>query len=203
MSTTERPLRADAERNRNRIVEAARVVFAREGLHAGVDAIAREAGVGIGTLYRRFPHKADLIKAIVRDMSEEKLEAIEAIDDADPWAALTATLRVFAEQIASNRTLFGVLRAELPDLPVLTDLRARLIAVFEPRLRAAQAAGIVRDDVSVTDLLPVVAAVARIDPTKPGVDPAIWQRYLALVFDGLRAEGATPLPGTPPPRVLE
>lgn len=202
MPAADRPLRADAERNRRRIVDAAREVFGREGLEAGVDAVAREAGVGIGTLYRRFPTKADLIAAIVADRSEAMLARIEGIENADPWHVLAATLRVFGEQVACDRALFDALRAELPGTAALIDLRGRLLDALEPRLRAAQDAGQVRPDVAVTDLMPVVAAVARIRPIASEGDPALWERYLALVLDGLRAGAPAPLPGAPPAREL-
>jgi AcrR family transcriptional regulator len=202
MAGTDRPLRADAERNRRRIVAAAHAVFARDGLDAGVDVVAREAGVGIGTLYRRFPTKRDLIAAILEDLSAAMLARIETVDDADPWAALTATLRVFAEQVARDRGLFDALKTDMPSAWSLGDMRNRLLDALEPRLAAAQAAGAARADLSVTDLLPVVAAVARIRPIAPGGDAGLWERYLAVVLDGLRAEGASPLPRQAPPRRL-
>src|SRR5215217_3258207 len=110
MATEPRALRADAERNRRRILDAARRVFAEDGLGVGVDAVARAAGVGVGTLYRRFPTKQDLLAAVIEDgvvRLADALEQIEALDD--PWAAFEACARAFAETIARDRGFYEVI----------------------------------------------------------------------------------------------
>src|SRR3954452_1709249 len=104
-----RPLRADAERNRRRILDGARDVFARHGLEAGVDEVARAAGVGVGTLYRRFPTKDDLMLAVVQDNTETmllELEAAAAVDD--PWNSFFAAAHAMAQSTARNRALHQV-----------------------------------------------------------------------------------------------
>lgn len=203
MPVTERPLRADAERNRRRIVAAAGEVFGRDGLEAGVDAIAREAGVGVGTLYRRFPTKTDLIFAVVEERTEATVARVREIDDADPARALAEALHAVGERIAQDRGLFDALVAELPCARLLNGMRAQLLDAIEPRLLAAQEQRAVRGDLAVGDILAIVAAVARIAPKAWDAGPDHWRRYLVLVLDGLRPEVASPLPHAPPPRRLD
>src|SRR3954453_91884 len=108
MAVETRALRADAERNRRRILDAARQVFAEEGLGVGVDAVARAAGVGVGTVYRRFPTKHDLLAAVIEDgvcRLADEVEQIESVED--PWQAFESTVRAFAETIARERGVYG------------------------------------------------------------------------------------------------
>jgi AcrR family transcriptional regulator len=197
-----RALRADAERNRRRILDAARKVFAQQGLGAGVDAVARAAGVGVGTLYRRFPTKQQLLVAVIEDGVARLTEEVEALQPVeDPWEAFAAGLHAFAATIARDRGFFEVIH-ETPELvPVAADAKKRLMAAFDVLLRRAQAAGQVRDDVVVDDVGALCMVAARLPSWRLAAQPELWTRYLALLLDGLRPEGTHAL-GHPPPLPL-
>ncbi|MBW3536067.1 MAG: TetR/AcrR family transcriptional regulator [Gemmatimonadetes bacterium] len=193
-------LRADARRNRERVLVAARAVFARRGLEAGVDEIAREAGVGVGTLYRRFATKDDLVLAIVEDGMGVLLEELEAAATLeDPWEGLEAAMLALAEAMAADRGFVDAVREHLLTLPLFLSLRERLLGACEPLVERGRAAGVLRNDVEALDLLLLARGVVRMPPDRDGVDPRLWRRYLAIVLDGLRREGAGELPVGPPP----
>jgi AcrR family transcriptional regulator len=199
VATEPRALRADAERNRRRILDAARKVFADEGLGAGVDAIARVAGVGVGTLYRRFPTKQELLVAVIEDgvariaCQVEDLHTVE-----DPWEAFTAALHAFAKVIARDRGFLEVIHGEPELVPMARESKDRLMAALEVLLRRAQDAGVVRGDVVVADVPALCMVAARLPSWRLDHQPELWTRYLALLFDGLRPDGAHELEHEPP-----
>ena len=198
-ATTERPLRADAERNRRRILDAAREVFAARGSQAGVDEIARKAGVGMGTLYRRFPTKEALLEAVVRDRLEALIaELEEAARAEDPWTAFAGVMEAIAERVGRDRAVYDLLQAEPALLSEVRDERRRLRAALRPALERAQAAGVVRADVVAADLPSLAAVAARLPAWRLERQPGLWKRYLDVVLDGLRADGATALRCSPP-----
>jgi AcrR family transcriptional regulator len=202
MSVSEPRLRADAERNRVRVLRAAAAVIARDGVNVGVDAIAREAGVGVGTIYRRFASKDDLVRAILAQHVEDTLAQLAqatAVDD--PWEALAAAMHVLAGRFAQDQGLLDAVAAAGSRL-VLVEVRSRLIAALEPVLARAREAGVVREDVAVTDLTPLASMVTRLSASMRAADPRIWERFLAVVLDGLRPGSASPLPRTPLPKRL-
>jgi AcrR family transcriptional regulator len=201
MATT--ALRSDAERNRRRILAAAREVIARDGVDATVEAIAQAAEVGMGTLYRRFPTKDELVRAILADLGEAALaDVAEAASDPDPWSAFERSLSAVARRFAENRGLLDALELE-PHSCQLLEIRARLLEALAPVVERAQGAGVVRTDVAVTDVLPLMALVTKVSPRARALDPAVWERFRAIVLDGLRPDGATPLGGKPLPRQLD
>jgi AcrR family transcriptional regulator len=186
MPATERPLRADAERNRRLILQAAAAVIAREGVDAPVEAIAREAGLGMGTLYRRFASKDDLVRAILAERAEHALADLEAAAAPDdPWEALAASVRALAARFAEDQGLLDAV-AEGGGRHALLEVRSRLLDALSPVLDRARAAGVVRADVTVTDLLPLASIVTRVPASAREADPRVWERYLAIVLDGLR-----------------
>jgi AcrR family transcriptional regulator len=194
-----RALRADAERNRRRVLDAARTVFARDGLGAGVDEIAREAGVGVGTLYRRFPQKEDLLAAVLEDGMGRLVEDVEALHGLeDPWEAFAGALDALAGTIARDRAFFEVIQAAAEPVPVAAETKERLIAALEVPLRRAQDAGAVRPDVVAHDIPALCMVAARLPAWRLERQPELWRRYLALLADGLRPEGARPLGHEPP-----
>ena len=205
MATSEpRALRADAERNRRRVLDAARKVFAEHGLAVGVDAVAREAGVGVGTLYRRFPTKQDLLTAVIRDgvcRLADEIEEIAAVDD--PWEAFAQAVGAFAEAIARDRGFYDVIHGTPEFVTVAVDEKQRLIAAVGVLLRRAQEAGVVRDDVVADDIGPLCMVAARLPAWRLEAQPELWTRYLALTLDGLRPDGAHELPHAPPVPPLE
>jgi AcrR family transcriptional regulator len=199
VATEPRALRADAERNRRRILDAARQVFARDGLGAGVDAIAAEAGVGVGTLYRRFPTKQELLEAVIEDgvtrlaCEVEELHAVE-----DPAQAFADALDRFAGTIARDRGFFEVIQGTPEFVQLARGAKDRLIAALDVLLCRAQKAGAVRDDVIVQDVSALCMVAARLPNWRLDRQPELWTRYLALMIDGLRPEGAHDLGHEPP-----
>jgi AcrR family transcriptional regulator len=194
MTLTERRLRADAERNRRRILRAAAAVIAREGVDACVEAIAREAGVGMGTLYRRFARKDDLVRAVIAERADQALEDLaRAADASDPWAALTDSVHALAARFAEDQGFLDAV-ARGGERTALLQVRARLLAALDPVLARARDAGAVRADVTVTDLIPLASIVTRVPASAREADPRIWERFLAVVLDGLRPGCASALP---------
>jgi AcrR family transcriptional regulator len=197
-------LRADAERNRARIVAAARRVISRDGADARMDAIAREAGVGVGTVYRRFPTKEALVASVLQEFAEATLEGISAATRAPaPRTAFKKSLHALAEKLAENRGLLDALEPELRRSEPVLELRGRLLAALEPVLVGAQDAAVVRADVSVTDVLALASLVTRLPAPVRELEPRAWERFLSVVLDGLRpAATGSSLPGRPLPREL-
>jgi AcrR family transcriptional regulator len=192
-----RPLRADAERNRRRILDAARTTFAEHGLDVGVDTIARAAGVGVGTLYRRFPTKEQLLHAILEDRSEAfrcELRDLSGVED--PWEAFATAAEVLARVLARDRAFFQLFQQA--NVPLAADAKRGMYETLEPILRRAQQAGVVRDDVVVADVPALCAIAARLPAWRLAAEPELWRRYLAVILDGLRPEAAHPLPHPPP-----
>jgi AcrR family transcriptional regulator len=199
VGTEPRALRADAERNRRRILDAARKVFAQEGLGAGVDEIARVAGVGVGTLYRRFPTKQELLVAIIEDgVTRLACELEELHEVEDPAQAFEEALHAFAGTIARDRGFFEVIHGDPQLVAVARGEKERLMGAIEVLLRRAQEAGAVRDDVVVHDVPALCMVAARLPSWRLDRQPELWTRYLALLIDGLRPAGATELGHEPP-----
>jgi len=193
--TTDRPLRADAERNRVKLLTAAHRVFASRGLDAGVEEIAREAGVGMGTLYRRFPTKESLVEAVIEDRFETiGAELREAAAHEDPWEAFAGCALALAARIAEDRSFFQVVSESVKRSERARAQRDALLAVMAPAVQRAQRAGVLRDDVSVEDVPGLCAVAARLPAWRLEQRPDLWRRYLGVVLDGLRPDGATPLP---------
>ena len=195
--TSTRPLRADAARNRGLLLTAAADEFAERGLDASVADIARRAGVGKGTVFRHFATKDDLLAAIVLD----RIDALNAVgerllDAADPGAALLEFLTVAAHQRQQRDLSFlqeaGELNAEV------TRVRAQMFHTVHTLVARAREHGAVRADVTGTDIILLMCAPNYVTSYVPDASPDLWQRYLAIIFDGLRPEGAHPLPHPPP-----
>jgi AcrR family transcriptional regulator len=194
-----RPLRADAERNRRRLIDAAAVVFAEQGLDASVSEIARRAGVGQGTVFRRFPSKERLIAAIILDRLGELLALGEAQLDADePGEGLHAFVRAGAEMQAKDRGFFeGIAGVGFEEEDVRAEHHA-LVEVTRRLVRRAQKAGQIREDITAEDVILLQGAICQGAAPLLEVAPDLWRRYVDLVFDALRPEGAHPLPHPAP-----
>ena len=192
-----RPLRADAARNRARVLDAAREAFAELGLDVGVEEIARRAGVGKGTLYRRFPTKDALIRAIFEGLLDE-IDVLVADAEAvpEPWDAFRSYVVATAELQISNQGFFDVVNQRLGSVVLSPDQRARALAGTARLLQRAQDAGVVRGDIVPEDVQIMLRMVGA--ATRPAFDGTPmherWSRYLGLLLDGLRPEAATPLP---------
>jgi AcrR family transcriptional regulator len=193
-----RPLRADAARNRARVLDAARTAFAEAGLDVGVEEIARRAGVGKGTLYRRFPTKEALVCAIFEDiLLEFERVSAQALEGDDVAAAFTRFLNTAAEMQAGNQGFYDVVSSV--GLRVITpEQGARFAAAAAGPLKRAQAAGAVRDDLTPDDLLIILQMLGPTTRNVGGESPDRWPRYLSLLLDAIRPAAATPLPPLTP-----
>ena len=193
-----RPLRRDARENRDRILAAARAAFAELGLDAGVEEIAGRAGVGMGTLYRRFPTKDALIDAVFEEHLDHLAAAAEeALEQPDPWEGLLAYLAGVVRLQSSDRGFSEVIGARLDREQLLARARTRIRPLVEELVLRAQAAGSLRPDVAYEDISVLLWTTGRVVDATRDVEPQFWQRYLALLVDGLRAGRATPLPRPP------
>jgi len=192
--TTAPTLRRDARENRNRILAAARAAFAAEGVDVPVEAIADRAGVGMGTLYRRFPTKHDLVQAVI----EESLDAFvvaaeEGLAEDDPWTGFTGFVERVLELHVENRALREVL-AGTEHGHARDAVRRRVRPLVRRLIERAHADGSLRPDFAPEDMPLVFMTAGRVLEAGRGVAPDLWRRYLGLLLDGLRAGGATPLP---------
>jgi AcrR family transcriptional regulator len=193
MSTTpapstllKRPKRADALRNYEALVGAAREAFTESDRSASLEDIARRAGVGIGTLYRNFPTRADLIEAVYVEEVEGLARTAAELADREPWDALTSWLQGLVGYVATKQALMDELFA-IPDhdTQVFIACRGSLLDAGRSLLDRAQAAGVVRADVEIGQVIKMVAGIAKM----PADDPADIQRILAVALDGLRYRG--------------
>jgi AcrR family transcriptional regulator len=195
-----RPLRADAARNRARVLDAARTAFAEAGLDVGVEEIARRAGVGKGTLYRRFPTKEALVRAIFEDILEELDRIVEKADaEPDPWQAFTTYLSATARMQASNQGFYDVVAQRLGAAALTDEQRLRVIKTTARMLKRGQDANVVRQDLVPEDVQLMLRMVGA--TTRPAMDGSPmddhWPRYLGLLLDAIRPEAATPLGAEP------
>jgi AcrR family transcriptional regulator len=191
MSTTEtaadtflaRPKRADARRNYDKVLAAAREAFAEGGESTALEEIARRAGVGIGTLYRHFPNRQALLEALYVGEVEEMCRSAAELDDADPWEALTGWVESFIGYLATKRALAAELLNYLDqDAELFQICRTSLFAAGEPLLKRAQDAGVVRQDVGIGEVIQMVGGIAKI----PMSEPEQIARILRVALDGLR-----------------
>jgi len=197
----ERRLRTDAERNRGRIIEAAAAAFARRGLDVPLEEVADEAGVGIGTLYRRFSGRDELIGACFeRRLAEYASVAEEALAAPEAWTGFTGYVETICAMQAADRGLADVLNRSLPNAGELEAHRARGFALSVRLIERAQAEGSLRADLVAEDLALLFMANAGVVQVTSGSAPDAWRRFLAIFLDGLRSEGASPLPPAPTPR---
>lgn len=191
------PLRRDAERNRRRLLAAAAEVFAERGLEVTLDDIAREAGVGVATAYRRFANKEELIDALFEErIGELVATAQDALTDEDPWRGLVGFLERSLERQATDRGLQQILFDAHHGRERVGRARARLAPPIGELVRRAQEAGELRPDLVATDVPLISMMVGTVVDFTRGVSPAAWRRHLELVLDGLRVrrDAPTPLP---------
>jgi AcrR family transcriptional regulator len=178
-----RPKRADARRNYDKVLAAAREAFAEGGESTALEEIARRAGVGIGTLYRHFPNRQALVEALYLDEVDEVCRSAAELDGADPWEALNGWLERFIAYLATKRALAHELLNYLgQDASLFQASRASLFAAGEPLLVRAQEAGVVRPDVTIAEVIQMVIGIAKI----PAGDPSQTERILRIALDGLR-----------------
>lgn len=179
----ERPKRADARRNYEKLLVAAREAFAEGGEATSLESIAERAGVGIGTLYRNFPNRQALVEALYVDEVEEVSRTAAELDGADPWEALNSWLERVIAYVATKQVLAAELVNYLDkNAELFQTCRTTLYSAGEPLLVRAQEAGVVRSDVSIGEVIQLVVGIAKV----PNADPAQTEHVLRVALDGLR-----------------
>jgi AcrR family transcriptional regulator len=185
-------VRKDAARNRDRLIGAARRVFAERGIDATLDDIAREAGVGTGTAYRNFPNKKAVAAEILADATQQiATDAEEALKVNDPWGAIVMFFGNTAARLAADRGLYQILAGQ-GDVDDKTRIWPHIVDGVTRLFDRAKTAGVIRADAEPEDAAVILAMLGVTFST------ATWRRYLALLLDGLRATDLPELP-TPPP----
>jgi AcrR family transcriptional regulator len=181
---SDRPMRADARRNYGLLVDAARTVFADHGGGASMEAIAKQAGVGVGTLYRHFPKRIDIVEAVYRDEVDILVGSAErGLTELEPWAALEAWLRAYVDYGRSKRTFLNELHEAFEKNPDLKPAsRDRIWAACDLVLRRAQEAGEARRDIDGADLMQLVSPMCM----NSTLTAEQGDRLMAMVLDGLQ-----------------
>jgi len=182
-------LRADAERNRERILAAAQEVFAEWGLNAALEKVARRAGVGIATLYRRFPTRANLIAAsFERRMADYAAAAHHALDNPDPWAGFCWLVNKICAMQAADAGLKDLLTMRFPTSSSAEELRKRALEDLEQLIKQAQNQGALRSDFVSSDVPMLLFANAGVVTATRDNAPDTWRRFTAYMIDAFRAE---------------
>jgi AcrR family transcriptional regulator len=196
MATLEKPLRADARRNREKVLAAARAVFAEDGVDAQMDDVARRADVGVGTVYRHFPTKEALLTAL-----SDEVFAVVAVYTRnlltldDPWEAFTRAMWFGAEKTAGDRAFSEILAASTKMTPRTCPGKEDLYVTIAELMGRCKAAGTMREDAMVDDIGLMMCGVGSASQMEHPV-PEAWRRHLAIMLDGLRASpDSTPLHG--------
>ena len=180
-----RPLRADAQRNYDKLIATAREVFTEQGQDTSLEAIAKRAGVGIGTLYRHFPNRLSLLESVYRDDVDSLMAlATRLAETQPPWEALEQWLEAFSGYAATKRVLLSeIIDVAGREPTVLSYSRPIISAAAELVIGNAQRAGLARADIEVSDVTRLVGGCTMM----PGADAEQQRRMLRLVLDGLRA----------------
>lgn len=200
MTAPPRPLRRDAERNRQLLLATARTLMAQRGLHVTHDEVAREAGVGVGTVYRRFPTRKDLVDAVFDQHIDEVVVIGEQASTCDdPWQGLSVFMQRHLAMQAKDRGLSELLRGRGPDSQVVRRARDRITPVVAELVHRARAAGQIGPNVGTDDFFLVQLMVCGVLDDARALDPGhpeLWRRALAIALTGLRQH--QPLPSDPP-----
>ena len=187
MSAPDKPLRRDAERNRQLILQAGRELFAERGLAVSLDDVAARAGVGVGTVYRRFPHRDALVDELFETRIDELVANAErslALDD--PWESVVQLLTGYMEIQAGDRSFGPVVLTDAHGRGNLDVAKVRLKPLVDQIVVRAQQAGVLRDDVTSTDIPMVILMISTLQNAMRDVAPEGWRRQLTVVLDGLR-----------------
>jgi AcrR family transcriptional regulator len=190
-TSVEKPLRADARRNREKVLAAARAVFSEQGVDAQMDDVARRADVGVGTVYRHFPTKDALLNAL-----SDELFAVVAVYTRnqltldDPWEAFTRAMWFGAEKTAGDRAFSEILSATRPGQNRTCPGKEDLFVTVAELMDRCKAAGKMRQDAMVDDIGLMMCGVGSASQMEHPV-PDAWRRHLAIMLDGLRAETAS------------
>ncbi len=189
-----RPLRKDARENRRKILDAASDAMSELGLSVPMEAIAERAGVGVGTLYRRFPSRAELVEALFEDRMESIVEDAEAsLDFEDGWEGFAWFLERIISRQTRDRALGELLMGDAGRGRVAA-IRDRLGPLADKIVERAKQAGRLRPDFDTTDLVMVQKMVCAAGAAAGDVKPAVWRRYLTILLDGLTTSRSGPSP---------
>jgi AcrR family transcriptional regulator len=193
--STDRPLRRDAERNRQRILEAAREAFAEGGLAVTLDEIAHRAGVGVGTVYRRFPDKEQLIDALFEERIGELVALAEAsLSRDDAWEGLVGFLEAATALHACDRGLKEVALSGMHGLERVGRARELMFPLVTRLVARAQEQGSLRPDLEPTDLPLLQLMLGALSECTREVEPEVWRRFLGILTDGMRTRRDAPNP---------
>jgi AcrR family transcriptional regulator len=204
VTSTERPLRKDAERNRQRILEAARDLFAEQGLGVTLNDIAHHAGVGVGTVYRRFPDKSVLIDGLFEERLAEMVAMMQAaLADSDPWTGVTRFLEGALALQARDRGLKDLILGSPDGLERVARFRAQLMPLGAQLVQRAIDSGQLRPDVAVQDMALIQFMLGSVIDVAHDIAPDLWRRYLDIVIRGLRADPTVAEPLSAPPLPVE
>ncbi|MFD4323463.1 TetR/AcrR family transcriptional regulator [Nocardioides sp. NPDC058538] len=196
-------MRADAERNRERVLDAARELFAEQGLDASTNEIARRAGVGVATLFRRFPTRDDLVGAVFADRMAAYVAATdEALANPDPWQGFCGYIERVCRMQADDRGFADVLTLTFPTAKALEDDRKRAAEALGVLLDRAKASGRLRQDFAHQDVPLILMANAGVVTATRNAAPDAWKRLVGYLIQAFAAEAAHPLPEPPTPRQM-
>jgi AcrR family transcriptional regulator len=186
---TPRRLRADAARNQQRIVEAARELFAERGLEITLDDVAEHAGVGVGTVYRRFANKKELISEVFEHHIGKFAEAAEASQHhPDPWLGVVQFVEYACTHLATNRGFSEVILELDLDTERFHHLRERIKPAIVAIVDRARDAGVLQPDIEASDLFAIIHMVDGLAEFAKPINPEIWRRYMAITLNGIRAD---------------
>lgn len=182
-----RAQRRDARLNRQRIIEAARDLFARQGLGPGLNDVARHAGVGVGTVYRHFPNKEALIRAALQGRADDMLAvAQDGLSAPSGWDGLTHVLRGFVALHIADRGVRDLALGTSYGEAQIKEMRARLVPLIAEVLERARAEGAIRASISLSDLMLIMVMITELANQSASIAPGAHERYLDLMLDALR-----------------
>ncbi len=199
-----RRLRADAARNQQRIIAAARELFAEHGLEITLDDVADKAGVGVGTVYRRFANKQELISEVFDQNVNEFAAAVEtALHHPDPWTGLVELFEYACRHMATNRGLSEVLLEMKDSMERFECMRDRVRPGMFQVVQRAKDAGALRPEIESGDFFAMVNMVDAVAGFARPVNPDVWRRYMALILNGVRGDAVPRIPLDVPPLTEE
>jgi AcrR family transcriptional regulator len=188
-STPSLPTRKDAVRNRQLLLDAAKEVFAQQGLDAGLDDIARHAGVGVGTAYRHFADKQQLVVALMERAVEQFLEDVAAAQhEDDPWCGLVQYLELSTRLQLEDRGLRHVLTGGY-DPQRFREQLDEILHLVDTIVQRARTAGVVRKDLESTDLMLIATMLCAVADMTVEAEPTLWRRYLTMLLEGVKPGG--------------
>ncbi|MGW5523502.1 TetR/AcrR family transcriptional regulator [Gordonia sp. NPDC003950] len=184
-----RPLRADAERNRLRIIAAARELFAQRGLDVSLDEVAEAADVGVGTVYRRFANRDELIAGVlIEHLNTVNAKTAAALENDDPWAAVVDLVTWLAQSMAEDRGLAAIIMRVDHSHPDITAVKTQMSERVEQMFTRARDAGVVRPDLASTDFYAIFTMLSAVADATQETAPGVWRRYLGLILDAIKAD---------------